>query len=82
MCDLENKLEFQRGQVKRFEVRPDNSLPISTPAVIINMLDVLILCVASSKLLAPSCDGAPGAGVAFKGQRGSSGRGAGAECPG
>jgi hypothetical protein len=21
VCDLENKLEFQRGQVKRFEVR-------------------------------------------------------------
>lgn len=23
VCDLENKLEFQKGQVKRFEVRSD-----------------------------------------------------------
>lgn len=30
LCDLENKLEFQRGQVKRFEVRADNSFLIST----------------------------------------------------
>lgn len=26
ICDLENKLEFQRGQVKRFEVSPASTL--------------------------------------------------------
>lgn len=29
VCDLENKLEFQRGQVKRFEVRAHNCLIVS-----------------------------------------------------
>lgn len=29
VCDLENKLEFQRGQVKRFEVSTDRKSPSS-----------------------------------------------------
>lgn len=65
VCDLENKLEFQRGQVKRFEVRTHCNASYSRP------------CTALFKL----CPTSVGAGVAFKGQRGPSGRGAGAERP-
>lgn len=32
VCDLENKLEFQRGQVKRFEVRAVHHRPSAHPA--------------------------------------------------
>ena len=68
VCDLENKLEFQRGQVKRFEVRAHCSASYSRP------------CTALFKNFAPLLR-CVGAGVAFKGQRGPSGRGAGAERP-
>lgn len=39
VCDLENKLEFQKGQVKRFEVRSDHSF-ISTCNMLVFLLDV------------------------------------------
>ena len=75
VCDLENKLEFQRGQVKRFEVRTGDSFKHSANDHVKFFIVLFVF------LFLPVCP-ISGAGIAFKGQRGSSGRGAGAERPG
>lgn len=71
VCDLENKLEFQRGQVKRFEVRM-GCIPTNNRAQC--FISALLILAASPPSMA-------GAGAAFEGQRGATGRGAGAERP-
>lgn len=69
VCDLENKLEFQRGQVKRFEVRVNTAFNFNTYTL--HFLDHIW----------PTCTCCVGAGVAPEGQRGAFGGGARAERP-
>ncbi len=58
ICDLENKLEFQRGQVKRFEVSPD---------------PVTALCSFSDRIFTVCVCVCVGAGSASAGQCGAAG---------
>lgn len=76
VCDLENKLEFQRGQVKRFEVRTCDSLALSAHYRV-----RCLIAPRGSILLGPLLAPA-GAGVTSARQRGAPRRGAGAERPG
>lgn len=78
VCDLENKLEFQKGQVKRFEVRSDNYSSIST----YNYHIWYWTPCWGFFWMWPNFLWCAGVGAASEGQCGASWRGAGAERPG